>query len=445
MKKSIHVLALLFCSLLLILSACSSSDSSSGPNASASSATKQKEVDVSSPKENNEPVEIEFWYALGGANGEVIQEMVEEFNASQNEVKVNATYQGDYYENHAKVMAAVAAGNAPDVTQIEIGSIAAFADAGALEDLTPYAEGENGLELNDFIEGLMGSSYWQGRFYALPFARSTPLLYLNVDMLKEHGLDPAGPKTWDELRQFAQTMSKEGEVWGFETPIDIWFYEALVFQNGGEILSEDGTEVRFNSPEGIEPLKFWKAMMEEGSMKMPPGEKYNAWDVAASDFTNGKVGMIFTTTGALNSLMEAAPFEVGTAFMPMKKSYGAPTGGSNLVIMAQSSPEKKEAAWKFLKWMTDTEQTIKWSKRTGYMPVRVSAVESDEMAQLYEEKPQFKVAVDQLEYAKTRPMAPGYSELQEVIMAEIQRAILDQATPEEALNAASQKAEQILK
>lgn len=389
-----------------------------------------------------QPVTIDFWYALSGKNGEVVKKMVDEFNQSQHEVKVNATFQGDYYQNHAKVQAAIAAGNQPDVTMVEVASVASFANTGALEDLTPYITGKDGIDKNDVIPGLLGNSTWKGKFYALPFNRSTPILYINKDKLKAAGLDENGPKTWDELEAYAKKLSKKDTEWGFSTPIDIWFYEALVAENGGKILSEDGKQALVNTPQAVEPIKFWKRMIEEGAMKMPPGAKYDAWQVADNDFINGKVAMIFDSTGSLNSLMSQAKFQVGTAFLPKKESYGVPTGGANLVMLAKS--KKKDAAWKFMKWMTDKQQTIEWSQQTGYMPVRISAVNSPEMQKFFAEKPQFRVAVDQLQYAQPRPAAPGYKELQEVIMNEIQRAVLGEATPEEAMNTAVEKANQLL-
>lgn len=397
-------------------------------------------------EEGNGSVEIDFWYSLGGKNGEVIAGMIEEFNESQDKIIVNGTYQGNYYENHAKVLSAIASDTQPDITMVEIASIGAFADAGALENLGTYVQSEGTDFIKDYIPGLMGNSYWKNKLYAVPFNRSTPILYLNKDMLREANLNLAGPKTWDELREYARKLTKKGEVYGFESPIDIWFYEALVFENGGKILSDDGMKPRFNSQKGIEPVEFWQDMIEEGIMKMPPGEKYNAWDVAFQDFINKKVGMIFTSTGSLNSLMEQAPFEVGTAFLPAKKDYGVPTGGTNLAILSKSSDIEKKAAWEFAKFMTSKEQTTHWSKSTGYMPVTVSSVNSKKMEELYVQKPQFKVAVDQLEYAKPRPMVPAYKELQEIIMTEIQRAVIDKdVSAKEALNNAATKAEKLLK
>ncbi|WP_228728240.1 ABC transporter substrate-binding protein [Brevibacillus composti] len=391
------------------------------------------------------PVEIDFWYALGGRNGEMIEKMVKEFNESHKHIVVKPSYQGSYYENHAKVLAAVSAGNQPDVTMVEVGSIGAFAEAKVLQDLGEYAKGAE----DKYIPGLMGNSYWKEKLYAIPFNRSTPLLYLNRDLLKAAGLDPEGPKSWEELRQFSQALTKkEGDktkTYGFSTPIDIWFYEALVFQSGGNILSEDGKSLLISEEYGKAPLAFWTSMLEEGIMKAPPGEKYNAWDVAKQDFINQQVAMIFTSTGDLRGLKEAAKFDMGTAFLPANKSYGAPTGGANLVMLAKSSDEEKKAAWEFIEWMTDTKQTIPWSLETGYMPVTKAAVDSDEMKKAYEKEPNFQVAVKQLEYAKPRPMVPGYKELQEVIMTEIQRAVLGQATVDEAIGNAVEKGQKLLK
>ncbi|CAM3304565.1 ABC transporter substrate-binding protein [Brevibacillus invocatus] len=432
-------------SVTAILAGCGTNQQASGGNQGTTNTAAPAQTTASAQPASDKPVEIDFWYALGGRNGEMIQEMVKKFNETHKDIVVKAAYQGNYYENHSKVLAAVSAGNQPDVTMVEVGSIGAFADAKVLEDLGPYT---NGAE-SKYIPGLLGNSYWKDKLYAIPFNRSTPLLYLNRDMLKAAGLDPEGPKTWEELREFSKALTKkEGDktsTYGFSTAIDIWFYEALVFQSGGSILTEDNKALAINSEQGKAPIAFWTSMLKEGIMKAPPGEKYNAWDVAKQDFLNGQVGMIFTSTGDLRGLKENAKFEVGAAFLPANKNYGAPTGGANLVVLAKSSDEEKKASWEFINWMTDTAQTVPFSLESGYMPVTTEAVESAEMKAAYEKEPNFQVAVKQLEYASPRPMVPGYKELQEVIMTELQRAVMGQATVEEALQKADEKGQKLLK
>ncbi|WP_052144868.1 ABC transporter substrate-binding protein [Halalkalibacter okhensis] len=396
--------------------------------------------------DSEEKVEITYWYAWGDKIGENNENLVKMFNESQDRIHVTAEYQGSYDDLHAKTQAAFAAGNAPEVTQNEIASVGIFANSGMTENLTPFVE-KNNVDMNDFIPGLMGNSYVNDQLYALPYLRSTPILYLNKTILEEVGLDPAGPKNWEEFREYAQTLTTDGERVGMTLPVNIWMYEALVAQSGGQMLSDDGSEVAFNSEAGVAPVQFWKEMEEEGILKMPTGDE--AGDVARQDFANGRSAMAFSSTADLSfwlAMAEEQGFELTTAFMPANSTYGVPTGGANLVMTAGLDPAKQEAAWEFIHWMTSTEQTIYASSYTGYLPSRMSAVNSDEMQALYEELPQFKVAVDQLEYARPRPMADAYPEIAKIISDEITRVIIqDDITAEEAIDVAAERANPLLK
>ncbi len=180
-------------------------------------------------------------------------------------------------------------------------------------------------------------------------------------------------------------------------------------------------------------------MIDEGIMKLPPGKEYNSWDVAMQDFLNGKVSMIMTSTGYLYGILDSAKgkFNVGTGFLPKSKQYGTPTGGANIAVLSGKPAKETEAAWKFVKYMTDTPQVINFSQKSGYMPSRKSAVSSASMQAFFKEKPQFKTAIDQLyEAAKRRPCHPNYPELDKIIMDEIQRATIDRSySPEQAMKA----------
>lgn len=430
MKKLVFIFMLF---TLVLLTACQSSESSSENKANADSG-------------NGEKIEINYWYAWGDKIGENNENLAKMFNESQDKYHVNAEFQGTYDDLHAKTQAAFAAGNAPEVTLNEIASIGVFAKSGMTENLTPFVEKDD-INLDDFNPGLMGNSYVDGQLYGLPYLRSTPILYMNATLLKEAGLDPAGPKNWKEFEEYARKLTKKGERVGVSLPADIWFFEAMVAQSGGKMLSEDGKTAEFNGDAGVEALEFWKKLAKEGISKVPTGEK--AGDIAKQDFGNGRAAMIFSSTADLSyhlSIAGEQGFEVKTAYMPANDSYGVPTGGANLVMTAGLDKEKQEAAWEFIKFMTAKEQTIYASKYTGYLPSRLSAIDAEEMKALYKEKPQFKVAVDQLQYGHARPMAEAYPEVVKVVVDEMYRSILkDDVNPKDALNAAAEKANQLLK
>lgn len=391
--------------------------------------------------------EITYWYAFGDKIGENNENLVKMFNESQDEVFVKAEFQGGYEDLHAKTQAGFAAKNAPEVTLNEIASMGVFARSGMTEDLTPFIEQDPDIQLEDFNPGLMGNSYVDGKIHGLPYLRSTPILYMNVDMLKEAGLDPAGPKNWKEFEDYLRALTVEGKSVGMSMPVSIWFFEAFIGANGGDMLAENDSEVTFNNEAGVEALEYWKRLAQEGILKIPAGDEASAQ--AAQDFANGRSAMIFASTANLTNniaIAEEKGFELNTAFMPANKMNGVPTGGANLVMTAGLTPEKQEAAWKFIKWMTAKEQTIYASTYTGYLPSRLSAVDSEDMQSLYKETPQYKVAVDQLQYGKARPMAEAYPEISTILSDEITRCLLeDDFSPKEALDQAASLANALLK
>ena len=430
--------------MVVVLAACGSNGTTgtNGGTGSANSGAKAENTNSAS----SEKIVIKYWYAFGDKIEEAKLHMVKGFNESQDKIEVIAEHQGGYDDLHAKVQAAFAAGDAPAVSDLEIASTGVFARSGMLQELTAYAERDKDqLQLEDFNPGLMGNAYVDDKLYGLPFMRSTPILYKNVTMLKDAGLDPEGPKTWDELEQYSRVLKEKGKI-GMTVPADIWFYEALVAQSGGQMLSEDGKSAAFNTAEGVAPVEFWKKLSSEGLIKIPVGDEAGA--TADKDWANQMSAFKFASTAGVTGSLEIAKgngFELATAFMPANVSYGVPTGGCQLVMTSKSTDEEKEAAWEFIKWMTSKENTIYQHKHVGYLPTRLSAVESEELKTHFAEHPQFKVAVDQLEYARPRPMENAYPEVTKIVKEAIEKAILDPKTsPQDALNAAAEKANKLL-
>ena len=111
-------------------------------------------------------------------------------------------------------------------------------------------------------------------------------LYLDFSIYyEEEGLED--PTTWDELHETAKKLSIPDTRWGFEVPIDQWFYCCFVNQSGGSLMNEDNTVLTVNNEAGAAPLHWMREMIEDGSMKAPPGSEYNGYEAARSDFAKG--------------------------------------------------------------------------------------------------------------------------------------------------------------
>ena len=390
--------------MAIIVSACAQVEDTSTPQ--------EEVVETEEPEEPESPVEITFWHALGGNNGTIIQDMINEFNSSQNDVFVNHEFQGAYSDTELKFMAAIASESEPDVVMLEISRIPGFANSGALQPLDDYASGPEGIDLDDFSGGLLSESRINGKLYSLPQARSMPVFYYNKDMFEAAGIDTSTqPLNWEELRDAALAVTKEdGSQVGFGIQIGNpwWYFQMAVENGGGEIstLEGDTCTPTFNQPEAVSALQWWVDLVnQDNAARIYVGEGLSSWETLQADFISGKVGMMFITTGWMGNIVNNSDFEVGVGMIPEGPTgvRRVPTGGNGLVIPMNRPDEKKEAAWKFLKWITDTPQTSYWAMQTGYMPLRFSALNDPEMELYFQENQNFKVAVEQMQYVSPFP------------------------------------------
>lgn len=431
MKKIVSLL--LAFSMILSLVACNNSASG------GSSPVESNKAEAS----DDGKIHINYWYAWREKIGESKENLVKEFNEMQDKIVVHAEYQGTYDDLHSKTQAAFAAGNAPEVTENEIASMLTFARGGLTQDLTEFVTDD--LNLDDFNKGLMGEGYVDGKLYGLPFYRSTPILYKNVTMFKEAGLDPKGPRDWKELREYLEVLiNKDEDIYGMINPIYVWFYEAFVASSGGALVVDERPTL--NDPAVIEAAEFLQELYEADLMKVPVGEQAN--EIRKQDFASSKAAMLFSSTADLSYVLHVADeygFELDVSFMPKNNEYAVPTGGCNIVMTSGLSKEKQEAAWEFIKWITDTEQTAYSSEYTGYLPSRYSAMETERLVNLYKNTPQFKVAVDQLDYAIGRPVVNGWSEVEKLLTEQLTIVVTQGKDATETMNELQNTAETLLK
>ncbi|WP_438017496.1 ABC transporter substrate-binding protein [Sorangium sp. So ce315] len=391
-------------------------------------------------------VEASLWFAYGGKNREVLLSLIEQFHREQGRYRIEAVYQGDYFEALAKLRTALAARAAPALTHV-VGEVVPYlAEAGALEPLDRFLGPGGDLDVVEAL-GQAGTFVGGGErpLVCLPFNRSTPIAYYNRNVFRELGLSP--PTTWDELRATAARLCvRDGggtRRWGFECPIDWWFWAALVGQAGGDLFGPDGAPT-LGGEAGVRALRFWQALVhEDRTMKPPPGRDYNAWQVTNTDFLAGRVAMIWTSTAFLRYLEDnagqagAGSFEVGAAPLPRDARASVPTGGTMFVMPRGAAPAAQEAAFAFLRWMMEPAQANAWATRTGYMPVSRRGLEALSQGGYYAAHPNDRVAVDQLAHAAPWPWSPELFRVQrEAVQPRLEEAVLAPRDAAETLSEA---------
>ena len=234
--------------------------------------------------------------------------------------------------------------------------------------------------------------------------------------------------------------------WGFECPVDWWFWVALVGQAGGEIVSPSDHRITLGDDAGARALELWKDMVHrDRSMKPPPGRDYDAWQATNIDFLSGRAAMIWTSTAFVRYLERNAPFEVGAAPLPMLVRRSVPTGGTMFVMPRprEQAPaaRDKQAALRFLRWMMAPAQANAWATRTGYMPVSRAGLAQLQAEGYYQSHPNDGVTIAQLAHARPWPWAPELFRVQrEVVQPRLEEVVLRDTDARTALDEARRSA-----
>ncbi len=396
---------------------------------------------VASPVQSAEPMHLSFWYPvdLGGGLAKVIDGLVGDFNRQHPDVQVTATYTGNYDVTLQKIQAAKLAGTLPDVAVTEISSVPVLAALGAAEPLDALVAGEGGKQfLGKFWPSMLLNCVWNGKVYGIPFQRSTPVMYYNKDAFREVGLDPEKPPlTWDELVRDAQKLTtRAGDRvarWGLELPLEAfnWFYYALVYANGGEVLSPDGMKVLWGTPRAVEALRFWHDLVNTYKVTPP----YTPWNDGPQEFVAGKAAIIWHSTGSQAFMRQHVKFKWGLGRIPKHTEFGPPSGGGNMMLYA-TDPGRQKAAWTFMKWMSDAKQAARWSIASGYLATNVSSWELPEMQALIKEHPEVLVTRDQLKDAKAEPASAKYAPARDILNALIKDVLANKVPLEQGITQA---------
>jgi sn-glycerol 3-phosphate transport system substrate-binding protein len=305
--------------------------------------------------------------------------------------------------------------------------------------------------LKAFYPALMMNGTYKGKVYGIPFQRSTIVLYWNKDAFEEAGLDPnKPPATWDEMVSMARKLVKKdanGNVtrWGVEVPSTgyaYWMFQAFARQNGQDLMNRDGNKTNYDNPDVIAALQFWRDLGAKDHV-MPEGTV--EWGTLRQAFTEGKTAMMWHTTGNLTAVKGTAKFPFGVAMLPASKQRGSPTGGGNFYLFKKTSPAEREAALKFVKFMTTPERAAAWSIATGYVATRPDAYETPKLREYAASFPPALVARDQFQYATPELSTFQTGRVRKALDDAIQAALTGQKSPADALKAAQSEADRLLR
>jgi multiple sugar transport system substrate-binding protein len=389
-----------------------------------------------------EVTKITFWHGINPPENRVIfQELVDKFNQSNPDLEVESLYIGQPDTQLPKILAATVSEQPPDILWFVAQIGGKLNQLGALLPLDDWLD--NSAIKAEIDPAMFDSMKLDGQILSVPFATNNGAVFYRPSLFAQAGIREL-PKTWTELQQVAAKLTLDRNqdhrldqhgiflsLGKEEWTVFTWL--PFIYSAGGEILAQ-GKPSLVNQG-AIAALQFGADLVKSGVAVLSPPERGYEID----DFVAGKVAMQITGPWTLAQLT-STKIDYGVFPIPIANQPAAVIGGENLFVF-KTTPKRERASLRFLEYVLSEEFQTTWALKTGYLPVNLKSQQSAAYQNFVAENPVIKVFLEQMQWAKSRPIIPEYNRLSENLGRAIEASLLGEQTPEEALKRSQQRLE----
>ncbi|GJL83691.1 MAG: ABC transporter substrate-binding protein [marine bacterium B5-7] len=407
----------------------------------------------------NAATEIQWWHAMGGVNGERVNKIAEDFNATQSDYSVVPVYKGNYTETMTAAIAAFRAHQQPHIVQVfEVGTATMMAAKGAVypvEDI--MNDSGEPFDSSDYLPAVI--SYYQtpeGRLLSMPFNSSTPVMWYNKDAFAKAGIDSV-PATWPEVAEASKKLVASGMKCGFAIGWQSWVSveNFSAWHNIPVGTRENGfagldTEFTFNNDVVVKHLDNL-ASWEKDNLFVYGGRRGDSLPM----FTNGECGMWFNSSAYYGGIKDQATFKFGQAMLPyypdvIDSPQNSIIGGATLWVLRGHDDEDYKGIAKFMTYLSSPEVQAWWHQETGYVPITKAAYKLSEEQGFYKENPGTDTAIKQLSLNEPTPNSRGvrfgnFVQVRDIINEEMEAVWNGTKTGKEAMDSAVARGNDLLR
>lgn len=286
-----------------------------------------------------------------------------------------------------------------------------------------------------------------GELYGLPINGNIQLFFYRADLFEEHGLE--APTTWADVEAAAKILHNPPRMVGLanRTSPGNWEFQSYLHGYGGGIIELDQETGRWNvvinEEPSVEALRQWIYM----SKNYGPAN-YTALGQAevVSLMQSGRAAMAHMVGAAAPNLEDpdqsVVAGKVAATVVPGPTAEQRATmSGIWVMGIPRNLPnERQQAALDFMEWALSKDAQMHYA-RAGAIPVRQDVYE--ELGQ----EPEFRwmqAMAESTRYIRAQPRVAEAPQIIEVVTQRVSEALLEQTSPEEALQAAAEEIQGIL-
>ncbi|MEA3431986.1 MAG: sugar ABC transporter substrate-binding protein [candidate division WOR-3 bacterium] len=385
--------------------------------------------------------EMELTVWVMGAEGEKIKDMIISFEKENSDISIKVQ-SIPWSDAHMKLLTSVIGGTTPDICQLGTTWVPEFASMDALACLDGYLKRSDVVKEENFFEGSWKANAIGNRVYGIPWYVDTRVLFYRRDILNEVGYDHP-PTSWEELKSVCRALVKDvdqdgiPERYAINLPTsDAFIILMFVWQAGGDIFSSDFNAATFNNPKAREAFEFYCSFFDEGLAPIGGTADIDLFHA----FKTGFLPMFISGPWMIELLHEQVPEIDGrwaVATLPKKETGISFIGGCNLSIFKNS--KNKDAAWRFIEYMSEVENQIRWFELTGDLPAVKTAWDQGVL-----NVPIIATFGKQLEDARPSPPIPKWEEIRDKIEVYLEEVVYKKRSMDEALELLQREVEEIL-
>ncbi len=396
-------------------------------------------TDDSSASNGGEPVEIEFWHGQTQGPAELLQTMIDDFNSTHPDVVVSKDAGGVNSDRMLqKVTAGLQADNYPDIAYIYGSDLANLAQGEQLLDLSTAID-DGDLNWDRFVDAGKEAVTVDDKPRAVPAFIDNLAVVYNKKIFDDAGVPyPTDDWTWDDfLSTAAELNDPEAGIAGFGWPgtgdeDTTWRIWPLIWQQGGDIVSEDGDSVGFDGASGEAALDVVAQAAADDSVYID--------STAGSErmqqlFASGKMAMNVAGPYTLPEYVDAK-VDYGVASMPSFGGEHTTIAGPDTWAIFDNGDERVAAALEFMDWFSEPAQQLRWISEAGSLPLTNDVQDADGYADYEKSLPGLDKFIENTNLARTRATVPEYPQISQAMGKAVASVLYGEADPSEALSEA---------